>query len=339
MRVRSKESTVTEEATRWLIELEDEPSPAAMADFASWLKASPRHIEEFLTSAAAWSRFDGLDRERKIDVQHFQATASANVVHHFVARTAECNFGAPALRRWRWAACIAAMAMLAALGWLGTQLLHAPVYATSVGEHRSIKLSDGSLIQLNTATRVQAHLDEQVREVQLIEGEALFTVARDTARPFRVRSGEWVIQALGTEFNVNRRGRGANVSVIEGTVKILGASAESTLGAGEEANIDVNGQIDKRRAADIAKAVAWRERRLVFKDDTLARIVDEFNRYNASYQIRLVGDAGKELRLTGVFKADDPQAIVLYLQQNSELIVRKNAAGSGEVTIEERLLP
>jgi transmembrane sensor len=93
-----------------------------------------------------------------------------------------------------------------------------------------------------------------------------------------------------------------------------------TLGAGEEAVV-AKGIISKTDGETVSHAVVWQQRRLVFKDTPLGEVTAEFNRYNAS-QLRVEGDVLKAKPLTGVFSADHPQSLVLYLTEFAELEVR-----------------
>ena len=93
--------------------------------------------------------------------------------------------------------------------------------STAVGEQRSITLADGSLIKLNTRTTIRHRFDESTRRVELIEGEALFDVARDEQRPFIVTAGATEVRVLGTSFNVYKQSDlEATVSVLEGRVTV-----------------------------------------------------------------------------------------------------------------------
>jgi Fe2+-dicitrate sensor, membrane component len=60
----------------------------------------------------------------------------------------------------------------------------------------------------------------EVRQVQLTDGQALFTVAKDPGRPFIVKGGMGSVQAVGTNFDVHRTPRGAIVTVVSGKVII-----------------------------------------------------------------------------------------------------------------------
>jgi transmembrane sensor len=156
------------------------------------------------------------------------------------------------------------------------------------------------------------------------EGDAIFSVAHAPGRPFRVRVGAATVEAIGTRFSVSRRGEQASVAMLEGKVR-LGAEDVNgpvfTLAAGEEATI-VAGQVHRNVEPDLARAVAWRERRLVFRDDPLPRIVEEFGRYSPR-RISLEGPAAREQRITGTFDADDPEALILFLESRDELSIER----------------
>jgi transmembrane sensor len=86
------------------------------------------------------------------------------------------------------------------------------------------------------------------------------------------------------------------------------------------------GEVVKETVTDLARVTAWRERRLVFRGDSLATIADEFNRYNR-IQIHVEGERVRTKRLTGVFAADDPHSLVLFLKGDNELDVGTNERG------------
>jgi ferric-dicitrate binding protein FerR (iron transport regulator) len=282
----------------------------------------------------------------------------------------------PALRRRigvqglgiRWATSIAAT-LLVAMGsvWWFTGPGSWTTYATRVGEQRALELADGSIVHLNTDSKIAVHLSASSRTLRLVRGEALFSVKHDAMRPFLVHSDGAVIQAIGTSFDVYRRPQGTRVSVIEGLVQISrgadpvpefpvqesrqpGVADKSTspspsvsgrsrashaqlLAAGEAAEISVEGEVSHRKTVDAVKAVAWRQRRLVFEDDTLSDIAAEFNRYNASPKIRVVGDGAANERFTATFDADAPEAAMEALAGDPMLRIERVG---NEIVIQER---
>jgi transmembrane sensor len=96
-------------------------------------------------------------------------------------------------------------------------------YATGIGERRLITLKDGSTIDLNSRSKVRVSFSDRERDVEFLEGQALFSVARDASRPFIVSVGKTAVRAVGTQFDVYRRSSGTTVTVVEGRVAVFGA--------------------------------------------------------------------------------------------------------------------
>jgi transmembrane sensor len=68
----------------------------------------------------------------------------------------------------------------------------------------------------------------------------------------------------------------------------------------------------------------WWQRRLIYRKETLAHIVEDLNRYNRR-QIRLEGEAVMQRAYTGVFNADDPDSLAQVLASDPELVVERLA--------------
>lgn len=94
------------------------------------------------------------------------------------------------------------------------------VYATAVGERRILTLEDGSSVELNSRSRIRVRFAQNQRDVELLEGQVLFHVAKDPHRPFIVHSDSVRIRAVGTQFDVNRKTTGTTVTVVEGRVAV-----------------------------------------------------------------------------------------------------------------------
>jgi transmembrane sensor len=249
--------------------------------------------------------------------------------------------------RMRWMASAAVMLMVAAGGWWFTAADRWRTYSTEVGQQSTVELRDGSTMHLNTGTKVAVRVDDTTRTVRLINGEAMFHVRHDASRPFLVRSSGTVVQAIGTQFDVYRMQAGTRVSVIEGMVKVsaeaqpaeskgeanpaptavaesaAGTSSVQMLGAGERIEVSAQGAMARPEPLDFVKTTAWRQRRLVFEEDSLADIAAEFNRYHRSPQIRVIGEAARNERFSATFNADEPDALERVLAVYPNLIVER----------------
>lgn len=280
---RQEERSVTEQATDWVVELADDGDAQTHAAFLNWLTESPRHVEEYLLASTLYKALDHVDSAEQIDLSAVLAEASFNVVplKASVVDYAPQAVQASRAKRFRWAAMTAALTAACLLGVWWVVPKERVNYSTGIGEQRSIELADGSVVDLNTQSRIEVRFSENARSIRLLDGEALFKVESDPARPFVVFADKAVIRALGTQFNVYRRSKETAVSVIEGSVQISGdtgtalqtpassTSPAAKLTAGKSARISSAGEITQVASVDAAKVTAWRQRRLVFVDDAL----------------------------------------------------------------------
>jgi transmembrane sensor len=343
---RQLEALHAQQASAWLEALRH-PGPGDETRFIAWLKESPRHVRDFLLMLSVDQALEKLDAQRLCDIESLLSQVDRRVVPLSMRSTAVAVAGG--LRRWSLAALAACVALVAGGAW--AWLLHHSSswqeFETATGEQRAFELDDGSVVHLNTASHVKIRLAPQVREVRLLQGEALFRVHHDANRPFRVYTDDAMVQAVGTQFDVYRRDDGTVVAVLEGCVNVTPQpppaaqtlSADKSIGnasaavrktvlsrsliASEEARVSHGGLVTVREMNDVADSVAWRERRLIFHEQTLQRIVDEFNRYRRN-PIRLEGNEVPERIYTGVFDADDSDSLAQVLARDPALAVERS---------------
>jgi len=351
---REEELLMAERAADWLRRLET-ANPQECAAFVAWLKESPRHVREILL-ATTWDRvLNAIDREHRLDIDELSVRGSKDVVALNSGSSPRSTRSAPqerakssspsTARRYRRFAGLAAAAILVSFGtWVCIGIL-GHTYATAIGEQRNFELEDGSMIYLSAHSRVKVVFSRDTRDVYLLGGEAIFRVKHEASRPFRVRVDSAFIQAVGTQFDVHRLADQTDVAVIEGKVRISAPdkiesaatttqdAGVATLTAGETASIISSGRVTRPAPVDITEATAWRQRRLVFRKQTLADIALEFNRYNREIQIRVEDDTLRVRQFNGVFDADDPDSLVRFLESSDGVAVERNGS---EVVIRAR---
>lgn len=330
---------VSEEAALWLQRLEQEDSPEVHKEFSEWLRGGALHVQEFLFAQAVWKEFDHIDADTRAKVDAAQASGAVIEFpqpHAPEARSKLLPSSMVSSRchgRWRWVT--AAGVAIVALGALALRLAPgAETYVTAIGGQESVKLDDGSVVHLNTDSRVRVQYSEHQRLVRLLEGEALFTVESDPSRPFVVLTDDTRIRALGTQFNVYRNASSVTrVTVLDGAVQVSRGSEPSVrLSAGDEARVERVGHIAKSAAPDARYAVAWRARRLMFPGTPIAEIAAEFNRYNRT-QIRVEGETLRNRRMSGVFDADDPSPLIRFLEKDPAVALVER---HGEIIVRAR---
>jgi transmembrane sensor len=321
---------IAHRASEWHQVLET-ASEAERAEFVAWLKQSPLHVKEYLEAAYTDRVLKHVDSAREFDVNALLATITPEVVPLAQAPVA------PATRQHRprgWKTALAAGVAICVLSAaLIYQQFRADAFSTEIGEQRTIELNDASVVTLNADSLIQVHLDETARQIELLRGEALFKVAHDTKRPFKVQTRSAVVEAIGTQFNVYDRPDGTRVSVLEGRVRVQTPQEAQNLGAGEEAQVRLDGSIERKEKADVRNSVAWRERRLVFVDAPLEEMVREFNRYSPALQLRLEDLPTGSHHYNGIFDAADPESLATLLAREPDLILERR---EGEIVIRRR---
>ena len=354
-KARELEALYSLQASTW-VETMRHASAADEVRFVAWLKESPRNVRDFLLMLSLDNALETLDAGRlqsietlitKVDQRVTPLTlrpAPAAAAAAAVAAAAAAAGAAAQSRRPRWTALAAGflVAAVGALFWYAHPRFHE--FETATGEQRTFELEDGSVVSLNTHSRIAVRLAAHVREVRLLRGEALFHVAHDPNRPFLVSTDDAVVQAVGTQFDVYRRDCGTVVAVLEGRVNVTTvapappaggsaaapvaghaapkAAAVRSLGASQEAQVSHEGSVNIREVINVSDRVAWRERRLIFRDQTLEQIVAEFNRYRAT-PIRLEGGQVGGRVYTGVFDADDADSLLQVLSRDPALEINR----------------
>jgi transmembrane sensor len=242
---------IVEQATTWFVEFnEGEVGQPDREAFIEWLKTSPEHIRAYLQVTAHWEEAGALPKAAIPSIDDLIALArepkNAKVIpiggsgqserrgergsiEGIARELTPASEQIPRSRRYFLAASVAVVMFGAStLYWFEYQR---GVYATDTGEQRSIRLGDGSTVELNARSKIRVALHQHERDVELIEGQALFQVAKDHARPFIVQSGDTNVLAVGTEFDVYKHRGSTTVTVVEGRVAVF-PSTLPTAGAG-----------------------------------------------------------------------------------------------------------
>ncbi|VVM52524.1 Protein FecR [Pseudomonas fluorescens] len=174
---------------------------------------------------------------------------------------------------------------------------------TATGEQRTLHLSDGTLINLNTHSAVDVRFDQKQRLIVLQEGEILIETGHGDARPFIVETREGSMRALGTRFLVKREEQGTRLSVMESAVaaRPQSGSQEQILREGQQVLMRSNGL--GPTAALNPGADAWTRGMLVVDNTRLEDLVSELGRYRRGH----LGVAPQvaDLRITGSFPLHD----------------------------------
>jgi transmembrane sensor len=266
------------------------------ATLDAWLEADPRHLGAYMKAEAVLAR---LDQAGAAGAQALRLEdASAWPV---LTRRRTVLMGAAA-------ACLAAAVTGAVVV---RHLLQEEVYATNIGEAKEVVLSDGSVVTLNTNTRISVRYTKSLRQIALLQGEALFDVAKNKHRPFIVQAHDTQVRAVGTSFTVKLVSQQlVQVLVREGVIEIRRPDAPEALPVRLTANnvalAPVKAPISTAPmpTAQVSRNLAWRQGRIAFDNETLAEAAREFGRYS-DIQIQVAPELETQT-VTGLFVSTDP---------------------------------
>jgi transmembrane sensor len=315
----TENNRVDTEAALWVVRHRGGPlTPEDRHAFETWLSVDPRHRGAFVRLNAV-----------RADLRRLAALSAGRR-----EESAGPSSNARLSRRWALAAGIAALTAGSG-AWLAWRS-RGEAYVSGVGELRQVSLTDGSSMVLNTATETRVRFSESEREVLLPRGEAHFEVAKDRARPFVVRSGNFTVTAIGTAFSVRVDGSVVDVTVTEGTVELGQADAPFSAAEGARRRVSANQRaiVAAARPVEVRpieheeaeRRLAWRGGMVAFKGEPLAEAVAEINRHNRRRIV--IEDATLAGRpIIGMFRAND-----------IDTFARTAAAAMGADLIEEENL-
>jgi ferric-dicitrate binding protein FerR (iron transport regulator) len=129
----------------------------------------------------------------------------------------------PGLRVYKVAAAIAVL-IVAGYAVFNLAATHRKTVAASMkgGITKQI-LSDGTIVWLKGESRLTYPVKfSSAERTVVLEGEALFEVAKDARHPFLIHCGSLTTQVLGTSFNIRRVGHEVAISVLTGAVSLNG---------------------------------------------------------------------------------------------------------------------
>ncbi|WP_432217904.1 FecR family protein [Pseudomonas kribbensis] len=278
---------VLDAAIAWQLTL-DSSTPLEREEFAKWHAANEEH-------ARAWRQLGMLDQ--RFSVASGPARAALLQSREGIRRRVrKLGSGLASVVAVIGLSLFAAEHYLPLDYWLADQ-------RTATGEQRTVRLADGTVVNLNTHSAMDVRFDDKQRLVVLQEGEILIETGHGDARPFIVETREGRMRALGTRFLVKREEQGTRLSVLQSAVAAHPQSdpQEQILREGQQVLIRNNG-LDSVVALNPG-ADAWTRGMLVVDNARLEDLVHELGRYRRGH----LGIAPEvaDLRITGSFPLHD----------------------------------
>lgn len=302
------------EAHAWHALLRGQPSSSERAEFERWYSEDPANRQAYDRIDMDWTERYGL-------------LAQTSAGHN---RAGLARPDRPRFRGYAMAAAALAILLLAAVLLVrpGTEpAARAEIFATAIGEIRTVTLADDTRVTLDTGSRVAVRYGERERRVELQEGRARFDVRSLADQPFVVEAEGGEIVASATVFDVSLASGGATVALIEGDVEVRGpvSSARRRLRAGQRVLVHPQGRLEDVLPASQAE-LRWPSGMLEFLNTPLEQAVSEANRYS-SRRIRIAEPATARLRVTGTFRAGDTLGLARSLAAAFSLRVEEVPGG------------
>lgn len=188
-------------------------------------------------------------------------------------------------------------------------------YGTKVGEQRTIMLTDGTQMMLNTDSAVDIHFDDQQRLLKLLKGEVLIITGHNASelRPFSVQTAQGNVRALGTRFIVRQQESTTFAAVYQASIAVHPDHAMQTtqLKAGQQITFSAV-QTDAISQAD-PNLSAWSDGVIVASNMRLIDFASELDRYRSG---KIICDASTaDLKISGVFPINSPDHVIALLEQ------------------------
>lgn len=297
--------TPQDQANAWLVYLNSGGVPEeGRKAFSTWLRADATHARAYAASEQVW-RDLGYMPEAYDD-----AVAKSGGARKPFAALSRRQLGVAA-------AAALVFAGIAVWQFGGSETAAAKLYASRVGEVKTVRLEDGSTVTLGAASTISVTLSKQARSVVLERGRAYFEVAHDANRPFSVNAGAANVTVLGTIFDIARNTAGVRVSVVKGVVMVAPDKPDASdepvhLTAGQRLEVDTSGALGTVEAFK-AGDLAWRMGRLVFHNESLAQVVEEINRYR-TVKIALLDEELGKTRITISIPANRTDQLLSVLE-------------------------
>ena len=317
--------SIADQAAIWLARRDRGFTAGEQDSYLEWLRRDSRHPAAIARLEVAWRALDQLQEWRPVHSDRPNPDLLA------VPRRRPV---------WKWLAPLAVAAALV-FGFVVQQGFSLSEGTTRVVRHSEVRaLPDGSVVELNTGAEITVEFSGNERLVRMVRGEAHFTVAKDSARPFIVVAGNVRLRAVGTVFNVRLAGDTVDVLVTEGKVRIdppkpadlEGVLNAAMLEAGERTQAHlceptpVPPTVVSVSVGEIEETLSWQGLRLQFDETPLEEAIAQFNRHGASTLVIADRELAR-LRIGGNFRADSADAFVRLLESGFNVRVELDERG------------
>jgi transmembrane sensor len=286
-----------------------EAAPGQRAAVEAWAASDPANAEELAFLRGVWEKGSAVPAPTRVDAmwsslsRRMRGTSASDGVREQRQRVSTPRIApvvSPSRSATPWLAAAAVVTFAAITLWR-TSADESPLpvantaspsgerqFATARGERRTIRLSDGTRVELGYASTLRMRGFEAGRRELWLAGEATFDVAHDTTRPFVVHAGGATTEDLGTSFAIRAYGDDSPVQVLVMSGKVAfgptntsgadGATSGTVLLPGQLGRLRRGGRIEVERVADTSAYLGWLSGHIAFHGARLADVAAELER-------------------------------------------------------------
>jgi len=341
----SETARIEQQACKWLATMNsDNRSDAEVCQFREWLAADLRHPIVYDELKTIWSELVYL--RGTIEPESYRHPAFFSLPQTLTALLGKpdplCRTRRPLLT-----AILASLLLIAIFAGIIFNPFTGVVpeldlndeYATQIAEISALDLPDGTTVTLGAASAIEVDYGENERRIDLVSGEAFFSVVSDTSRPFIVTTADTEIRVVGTQFDVRRSAEGVRIAVLEGTVEVLHKRKQfnsdpekppvvrQILTSRQQLSTSGNaGAEGKPRQIVEALPGAWRNGRLIYEQATLSEVISDADRYYSG-NILIDTDDLRTLTVSAAFRTSQIEEMMKALSSMLPVSVKKLSNG------------
>lgn len=353
----SDDTGLRQEVLDWFVRRQREDwSVASESVFQEWMAEDPSHARAYTQWLAHWQALDQIPADTVARLRRGLARDKAGEQGADAALSGMTD-GSASIGRRRFlmpaaafasAAVVAGSAGLIAWNQWQSQPVFTQAFSTQRGQQVDVPLPDGSAVQLDTATRLEVRYYRQFREVRLLEGQAVFSVQADPARPLHVLAGPVGVTVVGTRFAVRHTpelpgSEGVQVAVQEGKVRVVRRDTTQADGlhrlpnaaylmAGQQVLADAAGNLAATTDVPSEGIAPWREQRISFVNTPLAQALAELERYGST-GLTVRDPQVAQMRLSGTFDPHDTATLHRILVRALPVRLMPTSTGADVVAV------
>lgn len=260
----------------------------------------------------ALEEWTGQDSDRRREIARLERIATD-------VRLLAADFPVPGDRRapspWRGVRWMTAGAAVCAVCAALVMALPPRVVSAEGGRTHRLELATGITVHLDAGSVVEVPRQPWDGSIRLVRGRAVFDVVHDDRRQFTVRTAAASIVDVGTRFLVRDDAQGVAVAVFEGEVLVSTPQGGAERVAARRAlAVSPGGEVRSMPLPDEDSETAWRQGRVVFKNNTLAEVAESLSRYSQR-PVVIGSSAIAGLRVSGTFALGATADAVRALEQ------------------------